>query len=69
MNVIWLGPGRIYSMPWGCTQSDLLRVSDLQAKPPFVDTVAGQCIGLLADMFLEFFRNSGIQYSVAFNTH
>jgi hypothetical protein len=48
------------------TNSDLIRVGCLQGKPPFVDVVAGKCVGLLADVFFEIMRSSGIQYSLKF---
>jgi hypothetical protein len=43
-----------------------IRVGCLQGKPPFVDVVAGKCVGLLANTFFEIIQNSGIEYSMGF---
>ena len=43
-----------------------LRVGCLAGKPPFVDVVNGNCVGLLADAFSAMISGSGFEYSMHF---
>ena len=47
-------------------QNQFIRVGCLQGKPPFVDVVAGKCVGLLADTFYEIMQSSGIKQTMGF---
>jgi hypothetical protein len=43
-----------------------LRVGCLAGKPPYVDVVAGKCVGLLADAFFSIMQSSGLKYTMSF---
>jgi hypothetical protein len=43
-----------------------LRVGCLAGKPPYVDVVAGKCVGLLADAFYSIMQSSGLEYTMTF---